>query len=255
MKRILSRAGRVLLPVIGILAGMNPLALQAQNTNPTTTQREIAIKDLLNTREIGNVLSFDSRYEGVRGTPNIYPDWSPGEIILRANLRVKDVQINYDAYNDQLIFLSPEGKAMQANSGSVDCFRIVEPASGDTLLFKKKLVKPAGSGRDAERFVQVIYEGDQVDLYQVYDKKFVEADYKAAYSPDRRYDEFVDDIYLVACRKGQDPEKLKPNRRNLLKLFKDRKTELEEYLDREDPDLDSLADLAALFSFIDRSAE
>lgn len=212
---------------------------------PPTTQIQGSIKDLLNIRQIENVLTFDTRYEGVRGTPTIFESWKPGIIVLNDSTVFRDIQINYDTYNEQLIFLSPSGEAMLASDRMVDRFYIEGERSGHFWLFKKKPVK----GPDDRKYVRIIYEGSVFDVYQVFEKRFLEADYQAAYSPDRRYDEFVDDTYLMVWQKDKKPEKLRTRTRAFLKVFPDHEKEMREYLEKYNPDLDNPDDLIRIFGY------
>jgi len=210
---------------------------------PPTTQIQRSIKDLLNLRQIDNVLTFDTRYEGVKGTPTIFQDWKPGIIVLNDSSVFRNIQINYDAYNEQLIFLSPSGEAMLASDRMVSRFYIEGDRSGHFWVFKKKPVK----GPDDRRYVRMIYEGTAFEVYQVFEKRFREADYEAAYSPDRRYDEFVDNTYIMVRPKGEEPEKLRTRTRSFLKLFPDHQKEMGEFLEKHSPDLENPDDLTRIF--------
>ncbi|MGC9471637.1 MAG: hypothetical protein ACP5D1_08835 [Bacteroidales bacterium] len=232
MKKLL-----VLFPLWGMFA-----VAFAQDT-PPTTQIQRSVKDLLNLRQIDNVLTFDTRYEGVRGKPTIFEDWKPGIIVLNDSSVFRDIQINYDAYNEQLVFLAPSGEAMLASDRMVDRFYVEGDRPGQFWLFKKKPIK----GPDDWKYVRIIYEGSAFDVYQVFEKRFREADYEAAYSPDRRYDEFVDDTYLMVWPAGEKPEKLRTRTRAFLKVFPDHQKEMREFLEEHSPDLGSPDDLIIIF--------
>jgi len=229
----------VLFPLWGMFA------LVFAQDPPPTTQIQRSIKDLLNLRQIDNVLTFDTRYEGVKGTPTIFEDWKAGIIVLNDSSVFRDIQINYDAYNEQLVFLSPSGEAMLASDKMVDRFYMEGDRPGQFWLFKKKPIK----GLDDRKYVRMIYEGNAFEVYQVFEKRFREADYEAAYSPDRRYDEFVDNTYTMVWSKDDNPEKLRTRTRTFLKVFPDHEKEMREYLEKYNPDLENPDDLIRIFGY------
>jgi len=152
---------------------------------------------LMNLRELGsmdglgNVKTFDTRYEGVKGSPNVFESWHPGEVYMKNRGRIGIEQMNYNSFQNEIVYMDPDTyKHMTLDKYLVDFFRIFNE---DTLLFV-----PVIFPEETEPvFAQVIYN-KKSQVYKVYRKEYLQANYGGGYSADRRYDEFVDkhDLYF-----------------------------------------------------------
>ncbi len=71
------------------------------------------------------------------------------------------------------------------------------------------------------KFYQVLKEDKSVHKNAL--KKFIEADYKAVYSADRRYDEYITHYKYYIMRSDSTFGQIQLNKKSLLKLFPDKK--------------------------------
>jgi len=194
----------------------------------------------------GSVKTFDNRYEGTKGTPYVFETWLPGEVFLKSKKKVLVKELNYNCFDNELVFLDPATKVIRLiNRYTVDLFYILN--SSDTLLFAP--IEPENDGEFL--FAQVLYKGGSV-VYKLYQKEFVRANYEGGYSADRKYDEFADksDLYFS---KQDDPifYKVKKSKKQILTVFPDAEDEISSYIKAEKLDLKLEEDVVKLLKYYD----
>jgi hypothetical protein len=181
-----------------------------------------------NLKAIGNLapysvggMGFDNRYEGTKGSPLLF------DTLISSFLNVKDqdfyiqLDANIDLVGNSLIFKNPRtGKILALPSSMVNEIKI--DSGGKELVFRT--TKASFFDRDVKegKFYQVLKEG-QHQFIKMPLKKFIEADYKAVYSADRRYDEYVTHYKYYIMRSDSTFGQIQLNKKSLLKLFPDKK--------------------------------
>ena len=171
-------------------------------------------------------VGFDDRYEGVKGTPLLFEDWRTGNLFLKDNSWVRNLKMNMNVHENILylltgineeIFAIPNQEINEVHIISDDGTRIFRNYSPEQ--FDKK-IKP-------ELLFEVLAQGEYTFL-KLSKKLFKEADYKAAYSADRRYDEYVPSTSYYLGYKEEPFEKFKPTLKSLEKLFPEKKDHIRE---------------------------
>jgi hypothetical protein len=232
--------------IILLITLISTICFAQTNPNPTATEAKENVRELGSLSGTGHVKTFDNRYEGTKGTPYVFEQWTPGEVFLKDKKRIIIQEMNYNCYDNEVAYLDPSSKAvMLINKFTVDLFYL--KSGEDTLVFVPvQLEEDKGPV-----FTQLLYKGEST-LYKLYGKEFVRANYEGGYSADRKYDEFADKSSLYMST-SDDPAliKLKKSKKQILTAFPDAEDEMSAYIKAEKLDLKNEADLIRLLLYYD----
>ncbi|GEM_PF-1324779 len=166
---------------------------------------------------VGNVRTFDHRYEGLRGTPYIYPYWAKGYVVLTNGQRYDKARLKYDAYKQDLLITQPPIRpdSIVIDRNRVSWFVIQTPDSGAAMLFRRFPDLRTGDPALQNSYYRVLHDGPHTLLQRI-SKTFRQANYQGGYSRDVRYDSFDNkaDYYLLSP--GQRLTKVKLTTKSLL---------------------------------------
>jgi hypothetical protein len=185
--------------------------------------------------------SFDNRFKGVKGGITLLEEYVPGKITMSKGRVVNHNQVNYDAYNDELLVLRDNQETI-VTASLVKHF--VLWVNGDTAHFTR-FVGPEGK----MGFFQKMGGGSKAGFYKKVYKELREPDYKGAYSQGRQYAEFIPAHKYFVHLKGKKLTEFR-NRKTFLQHFQEHEKALEDFIKREDIDFKDEADLKKLFSFL-----
>jgi len=171
-------------------------------------------------------MGFDDRYEGVKGTPLLYDDWVEGNLFLKDNTWIRNLKMNLDIHDNFLYILSREnGQIFTLSNEEINEIHLFP--EGETILFRKFLPEQFDKKIDPDLLFEVLAQGEYIFM-KLSKKLFREANYQQAYSPDRRYDEFIlSTSYYLTNSEGM-LEKIKLTEKALCKLFPDQKSRIRE---------------------------
>lgn len=181
------------------------------------------------------VRTFDTRYDGIRGTPFLLPYWCSTEVIFKDGRRFSEVPLKYDVYQNQIVFKRPQGDSVILNAAPVSHFTMQDILTGKSYLFKRFSLSPADQARLKDRFLQVIQEGS-TSLVVSRSKAIVKADYKGGYNAGRPYDELVDDTQYYLLRPDGSLAGIRLNRKSVLEAFTRNQAEIKTYAQQENID-------------------
>jgi hypothetical protein len=166
-------------------------------------------------------IGFDNRYEGVKGSPRMLDTLLPSFLRLNGQDYYIDLKSDIDLVNNALIYMNPASKKLL--TVPIDFIsELVIKKDGKELMFRTTNGKAFEKEMKPQRFYQVLNSG-RYQFIKVPIKIFVQADYKGAYSTDRRYDEYQskDRYYLI----GTDSifHQIQLNKKSVSKLYPDKK--------------------------------
>jgi len=222
------------------------LTVYSQNvTIPADYEAKQNLRELGSRDGLGNVKTFDSRYEGVKGSPFIFEAWRNGEVFLSDKKRVFFNDMNYNSFQNEIVYLEVgSNRAMVMNKYLVDFFRLY---GEDTLTFVP-LQLPGESDRI---FAQVLYNRNSL-VYKIYKKEFLNANYEGGYSAERRHDEFVDKYDLFFRKHGEDVlYKVKRSKKYMISAFPDHSREISKFINSNKLKFKDEADVMALMKYYD----
>lgn len=185
---------------------------------------------------------FDTRYEGIKGSPRLFEKLLPSFLKLKGQDFYIQLETNIDLTGNLLLFNYPKtGKLMAIPSDKIEELKI--NSDGKEMVFRISSEKDFEREIRDGRFYQVLREG-QIKLIKLPVKKLIEADYKAVYSPDRRFDEYTTYYKYYIMGSGGKYEQVQLTKKSLIKLFPDKKElinksiEEKTYTDNEEMFLD-----------------
>lgn len=164
---------------------------------------------------------FDTRYEGIKGTPRLYDTLSPSVVIIKGQKNRIKVQSDLDLVSNSFIFVHPRTKELMAIPAS-EISEVVFVKDSKELLYRSTLDRSFDKKFKEPVFYQVLKNGP-VQFIKIPYKVFTQADYKGAYSVDRRYDEYRNLSRYYIMGKDSVFHQVQLNRKSLLKIFPEEK--------------------------------
>jgi hypothetical protein len=170
-------------------------------------------------------IGFDTRYEGVKGTPRLFDTLCPSYLKIKGQDYYLQLKTDIDLVRNTLLFLHPKtGQLISLPANMV--LEVVINNKDKEMIFRTTEGKNFEKDLKELRFYQVLKE-EPNQFIKMPVKIFTEANYKGAYSADRRYDEFETKYrYYIYCSDNSFHQ-VQLNRKSLVKLFPDKKDLIE----------------------------
>jgi hypothetical protein len=200
------------------------LNIYSQVTNPyktglTAEQNLIAIGKLSPNSPGG--MGFDSRYEGVVGSPRLFDTLLPSFLKVKNQDYYIQVESDLDLVGNTLLFLHPKTKKLLSIPSNIVSEVIIEEGN-KSMLFRTTEGKIFEKEIKGPRFYQLLKKSPY-QFIKITEKDFVEADYKGLYTADRRYDEFKTQFRYYIQKQDSVYYQFKLSKKSLQKLFPDKK--------------------------------
>ncbi len=197
--------------------------------------------------------NMDELYEGVRGTPYLFNEWKPGNIYLKDNKLIKNVNVKYNIYTDDLLYLnSSSGDSLIIDRSMIEKFEIMDNSSGNLILMEEMNIKPEKN--DNAAFVRIIYDG-RSKLILKYSKIFIKANYKGPYATGNKYDEYTDkwQYYLIT---GENTiTRIKLCKKSVIKVLSVKESKIKAFVNGQDLSLDNENDVIRVLEYYDSLAD
>jgi hypothetical protein len=219
--------------------------VSAQNVS-TGLDAQTNVDALGNDNINGMVRKFDTRYEGVRGTPYLADYWNTGTIVLKNGKSLNNVPLKIDLYGYEVISKRATGDSIIVKANSIDKIMYTDVLNSQQHIFRKW--QDLGVAKTG--YADILHEGK----YQfIADRKktLVKANYQGAYSANRPYDEFMDELGYYVKKPDQAPEKIKLTRKAILDVFPDHQQELKEFVSKEKIDFREASQVVKVFQYYD----
>ncbi len=200
------------------------------------------------TPNTAGALGFDNRYEGVKGTPFLFEEWTPCEIYLENGTEFKDeLKLNYNAETNEIHLLSPNNTVRILYSTQIKKF-VATPKSGSSFFVRFKPTE-LGLKEGPEIFCEVLYDGE-TKLVKKTNVIYKKANYEGAYAQGKTYDEYqkTDKLY-IKTKNGY--EKIGLSKGAVMKLFPEKKAELKGYFKKLGKGIDTEKELVKALIFAD----
>ncbi|GAB3845645.1 hypothetical protein GCM10028822_04380 [Hymenobacter terrigena] len=200
-----------------------------------------------------DIVAFDSRVRGVRGTSFLVPTWSQGDVLLGTATKATPAVVKFDVYNQQL--------------------RVWRAAQNDSIIIAPEDVKgftlrPTGAqGQPVERhfellpnslvpelpiaYAEDLSTGSEVRLLRLYKKTILKGHADSSYGNNTPIDSFQDATqYFLRWGDGTCTV-VKPNRSSILAAFAVRHADKASAEMHDKTKLRSDADLGGLVARLD----
>ncbi len=174
-----------------------------------------------------SITAFDNRYEGVKGTPFWFDDWSMGSVLYDNIFFSKELEYRYDVIKNDLHIKFRSGEVRIPDNFHILQFSLKDKL-GKTHFFDHAVIP----NERVDQFYEVMYSGKQTQLLKLVKKELRKADYKGAYSPDQRADEFTSKTkYFLRSTATGTPQPVKIKRKALIAAFPTYEAQLKTLLD------------------------
>ncbi len=169
---------------------------------------------------VRNVRTFDRRYEGLRGTPYLFANWSKGRVALVNGQRYNNVLVKFDAFRQELVLSQPPARpdSIIIDRERVNWFVLQPSDSAAGVLFKRYPAVVSNDPGLRDSYFRVLYTG-RYALLQRISKLFRPANYKEPYSPNIRYDTYIVDSAYYLLKPDGRIEKVKLSAKSLFDVL------------------------------------
>ncbi|MBF9253576.1 hypothetical protein I2I11_09760 [Pontibacter sp. 172403-2] len=226
------------LTLVSLLVFTAPLAMA--QTIPVGNAAQQNLNELGDATNIsGMVMTYDRRYEGVKGSPFFLDKWGKATIHIPDNLIFDNVPVKYNVYENVVQFQKGDGKTYLLPPNKIDYFVLKDTLGARSYTFRKVPEISRMLKSPTDRFAIVLHEGKKSTMVLLPGKSLVKADFKGGYSAGRTFDELVteNDYYLI--KQGEEPQKVKLSKRSLLKALQDKQQQVEDFISKQNIDADT----------------
>jgi len=162
----------------------------------------------INTLSSNNFRASDLKYKDVKGIPYLEKEKLIGYVVMMDDQKTEEVPLQYDIYSNEFFYIDKSGNELIIDLKLVK--EIVMRGKEESYLFKR--INP----QKPHKFYEVLYESDDLDIYNEMGINFFEGKEQGIAKIDPRFSR--DDSYYT-YKKGTDPKKLKLKKKNVYKLF------------------------------------
>jgi hypothetical protein len=236
---------KTVLLLILILLSCQSLFAQTENANNL-------IRDVDGRLNMGTYTtsSFDSRYEGIKGSPFFISEWISGQMAFVDGKVFNEVPLKYNAYTKELMMKRPSGDSLIVFPYQVQSFTINDPVTQAIFTFKRYPKAQTTKYDMREVYFLVLYEGKNT-LLKLVKKNLKKADYKDPYSNNVRYDTYEDaNEYYLLKADGSLP-KIKRSKKSVLEALSDKEVAIKALLEQEKIELKSERELVRVVAKYD----
>ncbi|HNQ37721.1 MAG TPA: hypothetical protein P5086_04050 [Prolixibacteraceae bacterium] len=196
---------------------------------------------------IATIQTFDNRYEGTKGSPYLSEEWLKGAVMVSGVEEPQVALLNYDCLNDELLVRLADGNPAALPHENVASFLLYDEQSPD----KYRYFVPITPQKGDPYFCEVLYSGRNILLVHPR-KTFRKADYQRAYSPDRKYDEYLDEsVYYLKSENGKDFAKLRLQKKQVLEALPLHRQALEQFAADRNLKLNTPGEVVQLLAWYD----
>ena len=166
-------------------------------------------------------IGFDTRYEGIKGSPMLFDTLLPSSLNIRGQDFYIQLKTNLNLVTNSLIFIYPKtGKLLSISSSLIK--EVIINYDGKEMVFRTANGKKFIKDFKEHKFFQVLKDGP-VQFIKMPVKKIIAADYKDAYSADRRYDEYTTFYKYYLMSSDSTFNQINLTKKSLLKVFPEKK--------------------------------
>ncbi len=188
-------------------------------------------------------------YYGVMGTPYLNDKWTPAIITALDGKKHENTPVLYNAHYD-LVEAVVGKDTLILNSRLITSVEMpVTDANGVRYVKLKNGFTSASEKIESTNFFEMVYEGSEFTLMRKHYKHLKPSDFNPAYNTGSKFDEFqMQTTTYVKTADGQI-QKVKTNRRDILRLMGDKSKQVEDYVKKEKLKYEADADLVRIFAY------
>jgi hypothetical protein len=174
-------------------------------------------------------VGFDTRYEGIKGSPRLYDTLFPSILKIKGQKDYFELDTDIDPLSNYLIFSYPKGSKLQSIPADM-ISEVIITKEGKDLVFRTEEGSKFDKSIKDNKFFQVLTEQPYLFI-KLPVKTFTNADFKGAYSSDRRYDEYSTIFRYYVLTPDGVYNKIQLTRKSLAKVFPAKKDFINKFPD------------------------
>jgi hypothetical protein len=188
-------------------------------------------------------------YYGIMGTPYLNDKWTPAVITALDGKKHENTPVLYNAHYD-LIEAVVGKDTLILNSRLITSVEMpVTDANGVRYVKLKNGFTSPSEKIESTNFFEILYEGSDFTLMKKHYKFLKPSDFNAAYNTGSKFDEFqMQHTTFVKTPDGQI-QKVRTNRRDILRLMGDKSKQVEDYIKKEKLKYDDDTHLGRIFAY------
>jgi hypothetical protein len=204
-----------------LVNGQTPSSTVTGSSNQVFVQEEL--NRALNPFGGHAVTGFDSRFEGVKGTPFLNDSWATGRLTLSDSMLVKsEYQLRFNAQTNEIHIKLGEMERVLSNREllSIDLEYTTPSVSLSQNLKLEKIILP--DNLDRHIFGVYVHVGSRFNLYKHIKKVFKKADFqdKGIATVGNNFDSFNEQIHYYLKQKSGTPIKINLKKSEIIKSCK-----------------------------------
>ena len=215
-----------------------------QQTTTSIYQKGISAYE--NLQAIGNLspyspggVGFDTRYQGVKGSTRMLDTLLPSFMRLGGREDYFELLADLDLVSNSLVYSHPKTKKLFAVPLDVISEVIIDK-DGNEMVFRSTIGRKFDREIKEQKFYQVLKEGEY-QFIKIPLKTFVQANYKGAYSADRRYDEFQSEARYYLMNSDGVFCQIQLNKKSVAKIYPEKKKVIDQVVSEEsNPDKEAM---------------
>jgi len=193
------------------------------------------------TQELG---VFGKVYNGVKGSPFLYEDWTSGKVKLTDGTVYEGLKLMYDQVKDEVIFSVEENNA-QRFMHPIREFTMEQTVNTNLVVERTyRSGLPAFDGNTGNSFYEVLSEGNTQLLKRTF-KTIVEERAPNERVPSKQM-KATERYYLL---KDGELQKIRKDKKSFLAALSDKSSQLDQYFKSKRVNFKNEEDLAALVAY------
>lgn len=214
------------------LASQQPV--KSANESNTALEASIAVSTL----STNNYRSKALTYDNVKGSPYLNKEPLRGSLTLLDGGNTEEAKLQYNIYTNEFLFIEEDGTEQLLEMKR--CVELNMKTKEENFIFKR------ADPTQPHKFFDIIYEGEDLKIYNDIEVKFFEGKDQGITKIEPRFSKY-DNLYFK--KKGENPQKIKVKKKDILKLFeKDKAKQLEQTAKKNKIKLKKVNDFKKLFS-------
>jgi len=188
-------------------------------------------------------------YYGVMGTPYLNDKWTPAIVTALDGKKHENTPVLYNAHYD-LVEAVVGKDTLILNSRLITSVEMpVTDANGVRYVKLKNGFSSSSEKIEPTNFFEILYEGSGFTLMRKHYKHLKPSDFNAAYNTGSKFDEFqLQSTTFIKTQDG-DIQKIRTNRRDILKLMGDKSKQVEDFVKKEKLKYEDDAHLGRIFAY------
>lgn len=185
------------------------------------------------------------------GSQFLFNEWTKGNVELSSGRIAQNVDIKYNGYTDELMWLNPSLKIVVLDKKSVSGFSITDPKTGSMLTFKKMKVKVPFYIQTTDTYLQVLHQGK----YKLYAFRQIVQSGRVINTEKNRSFELPEikpkPLYYIELPEGQMIQFYKAKKSTFINLFPNKKNEVKKLLSSQKIRLNHESELVRAMEIIE----